>query len=48
MSGKIMGKNKGNGDRRYPNCSGPECWCVDCSMDSVYSDDDEEKQIRKL
>jgi hypothetical protein len=32
---KIMGKSKGSGDTLYPKCSGPECWCYDCSLDST-------------
>ena len=33
--GKIMGKSTGPHDQNYPFCAGPECWCYDCSIDSV-------------
>jgi hypothetical protein len=45
MEGNIMGKSKGSGDKKYPMCAGPECWCYDCSIDSVLDDDDDNDNI---
>lgn len=35
MIGGPLQKSKGNGDKLFPWCSGPDCWCLDCAFDSI-------------
>lgn len=45
--GRPIEKSDGSGDERFPMCSGPSCWCYNCSMDSMAETDDEgnEKEL---
>jgi hypothetical protein len=37
--GKILGQSSGEGDPKYPKCLGYECWCVDCIMQQMDTND---------
>ena len=39
MIGAPMQKSMGPGDKLFPLCSGPECWCLDCVMDNIVCDE---------
>jgi len=43
LLGAPMQQSYGSKDKqKFPKCSGPECWCYDCSMDSVEEENENE------